>query len=79
VAVGNDPDDGGAVDESRFESEDMSEERIKMVREMLHRQSRAQRARTVAVNLSFSQLETEPAPLLSVTFGWAGKDQQLPF
>jgi hypothetical protein len=29
--------------------------------------------------LSFSQLESETAPLLSVTFGWAGKDQQLRF
>jgi hypothetical protein len=76
---GSDPDDGGEQDESRFESEDMSEEQMKMVREMLHKQSRSQRARTVAVNLSFSQLETETAPLLSVTFGWAGRDQQLRF
>jgi hypothetical protein len=76
---GNDPDDGGAPDESRFESEDLSEEQIKAAREELRRESRSQRARTVAVNLSFSQMETEPAPLLSVTFGWVGKDQQLRF
>jgi hypothetical protein len=41
--------------------------------------SRSQRARPVAVNLSLSQLASEPAPLLSVSFGWAGKDQQLSF
>jgi hypothetical protein len=76
---GNDPDDGGQEDTSRFESEDMSEEQMKAVREMVHRDNRSQRARTVAVNLSFSQLESETAPLLSVTFGWAGKDQQLRF
>ena len=29
---GSDPDDGGEVDESRFESEDMNEEQMKMVR-----------------------------------------------
>jgi hypothetical protein len=73
------PDEGGVEDTSRFESEDMSEEQMKAVREMVHRQNRSQRARTVAVNMSFSQLESEPAPLLSVTFGWAGKDQQLRF
>jgi hypothetical protein len=76
---GSDPDDGGQEDTSRFESEDMSEEQMKAVREMVHRDNRSQRARTVAVNLSFSQLESETAPLLSVTFGWAGKDQQLRF
>jgi hypothetical protein len=78
---GNDPE-GGNTDEdnmSRFEGQDMNEDQLKMIREMLHRQNRSQRARTVAVNLSFSQLETEPAPLLSVTFGWAGRDQQLHF
>ena len=79
LPAGSDPDDGGAPDESSFESEDMSEEQIKLVREELHRENRSQRARTVAVNLSFSQMETEPAPLLSVTFGWVGKDQQLRF
>ena len=76
---GSNPDDGGQEDTSRFESEDMSEEQMKAVREMVHRDNRSQRARTVAVNLSFSQLESEASPLLSVTFGWAGKDQQLRF
>ncbi len=76
---GSNPDDGGQEDTSRFESEDMSEEQMKAVRDMVHRDNRSQRARTVAVNLSFSQLESEASPLLSVTFGWAGKDQQLRF
>jgi hypothetical protein len=76
---GNNPDDAGPQDELPFDTTDMSEERVKMMREMVHRQNRSQRARTLAVNLSFSQLVSEPAPLLSVTFGWAGKDQQLHF
>jgi hypothetical protein len=76
---GTDVDDGGQEDTSRFEQEDMSEEQLKAVREMVHRDNRTQRARTVAVNLSFSQLQSEASPLLSVTFGWAGKDQQLRF
>ncbi|HEY3818782.1 MAG TPA: hypothetical protein VGL81_16540 [Polyangiaceae bacterium] len=76
---GTDASDGGEEDMSRFESEDMSEEQLKAVREMVHRDNRSQRARTVAVNLSFSQLASETSPLLSVTFGWAGKDQQLRF
>jgi hypothetical protein len=76
---GTDVDDGGQEDTSRFEQEDMSEEQLKAVRAMVHRDNRSQRARTVAVNLSFSQLESETSPLLSVTFGWAGKDQQLRF
>ena len=74
VKVATGPDSLGV-----FESEDMNEEQMKLVREELHREKRSQRARTVAVNLSFSQMETEPAPLLSVTFGWVGKDQQLRF
>jgi len=76
---GTDVDDGGQEDTSRFEQEDMSEEQLKAVRAMVHRDNRSQRARTVAVNLSFSQLQSEASPLLSVTFGWAGKDQQLRF
>jgi hypothetical protein len=40
---------------------------------------RKQRARPVAINVSLSQLTSETSPLLSVTFGWAGKDQKLSF
>jgi hypothetical protein len=50
-----------------------------MIREMIRRQNRSQRARPVAINVSFSQLESESAPLLSVTLGWAGADQRLRF
>jgi hypothetical protein len=39
----------------------------------------SQRARPVALNLSLSQLPSESAPLLSLSFGWAGKDEQLSF
>jgi hypothetical protein len=42
-------------------------------------QRRSQRARAVAVNVSLSQLASEPSPLLSLTLGWAGKDTQLSF
>jgi hypothetical protein len=73
-------DDGEKADDmARFEGEDMSETQLKAVHDMVHRENRSQRARTVAVNLSFSQLSTEANPLLSVTFGWAGKDQDLRF
>ncbi len=36
-----------------------------------------QRTRPLAVNVSLSQLASEQNPVLSVTFGWAGKDQLL--
>lgn len=42
-------------------------------------QRRSQRARAVAVNVSLSQLASEPSPLLSLTLGWAGKDTHLSF
>lgn len=73
------PDEGGQVDESRFETDEMTDEQRKQVHDMVHRENRSQRARTVAINMSLSQLESEPAPVLSVTFGWASKDQQLKF
>ena len=53
-----------------------------VVREQLERQARAnrsQRSRPIAVNVSLSQLTSEASPLLSVTFGWAGKDQRIAF
>jgi hypothetical protein len=71
-------DDSGPTEE-QFESESMSEEQMKNIREMLHRQQRNQRARPVAINVSFSQLESEKDPLLSVSLGWAGEDQRLRF
>jgi hypothetical protein len=40
---------------------------------------RTQRARPVAVSVSISQLASEQAPLLSVSYGWAGKDEILSF
>ena len=41
--------------------------------------NRIQRVRPVAINVSLSQLATEDDPLLSVTFGWAGKDEKISF
>jgi hypothetical protein len=41
--------------------------------------SRAVRTRPLLANLSISQLLTESAPIISVTFGWAGPDQQQRF
>lgn len=55
------------------------DEAEKAQRVALARANRTQRARPVAVNVSLSQLASEQAPLLSVTFGWAGKDQRLSF
>jgi hypothetical protein len=49
--------------------EGMSKEFIDRMRE------HTQRTRPVALDVSISQLASESAPLLSVTFGWAGKDQ----
>jgi hypothetical protein len=73
------PDDPAFVEESKLETPGMSDEQRKSIRETVHRENRMQRARTMAVNMSFSQLESEPAPVLSVTFGWASKDQELRF
>jgi hypothetical protein len=41
--------------------------------------SRSIRTRSVAINVSVSQLASESAPLFSVSLGWAGKDQQSRF
>jgi hypothetical protein len=76
---GNDPDGAEEPDMSRFESAGLSEEQLKEVRAELHRETRSQRARALAVNVSLSQLASEPSPLLSVTFGWASRDEQLRF
>jgi hypothetical protein len=43
------------------------------------RNLRVQRVRPFAANLSVSQLTSEQAPLLSVTFGWTGKDDKVRF
>lgn len=74
-----DPSDAdNAEPPAQSESDDDGEQ----MREELEQQARAnrsQRSRPLAVNVSLSQLTSEPAPLLSVTFGWAGKDQRLTF
>jgi hypothetical protein len=41
--------------------------------------ARAVRTRPLLANLSVSQLTTETAPLISISFGWAGRDQQQRF
>lgn len=64
----NDSDGDGKPDEVGF----VSQQAVRLG-------MRKQRARAMAVNVSLSQLTTEVAPLLSVTFGWAGKDQKLTF
>jgi hypothetical protein len=74
-----DSDDNAEPDMSRFEAAGMTEDQLKEVRAELRRENRSQRARTVSTNVSLSQLASEPAPLLSVTFGWASKDEQLRF
>jgi hypothetical protein len=76
---GSDPDGNDEPDMSRFENEGMNEEQLKQVKAELHRENRSQRARTVAVSVSLSQLASEASPLLSVTFGWASRDEQLRF
>jgi hypothetical protein len=77
-----DPDDNASDDDDSSQSDGADDDdasaqmRAQMMEAM---RTRSQRARPVAVNLSLSQLASEPAPLLSVSFGWAGKDQQLSF
>ncbi|HEY1698046.1 MAG TPA: hypothetical protein VGG39_38060 [Polyangiaceae bacterium] len=74
----NEPDDTGPT-EDQFESDSMNDEQRKMVRDMVHRENRNQRARPVAINVSLSQLASEQSPLLSVSLGWAGPDERLRF
>jgi hypothetical protein len=71
--------DESDMTEEQFESDSMTEDQMKRVREIVHRQNRSQRARPVAINVSLSQLQSEPSPLLSVSLGWAGDDQKLRF
>ena len=56
-------------DDSTSGTEGMSKEFIEQMR------AHQQRTRPVALDVSISQLESESSPLLSVTFGWAGRDQ----
>jgi hypothetical protein len=72
-----DPEDGPATNDSDGDGEPDEEGFVSQ--QAMRRGMRKQRARPVAVNVSLSQLATETSPLLSVTFGWAGKDQKLSF
>lgn len=76
-----DPDDNASDDDSSQSDGAADDDASAQMRAQMMEstRSRSQRARPVAVNLSLSQLASEPAPLLSVSFGWAGKDQQLSF
>jgi hypothetical protein len=76
-----DPDDNATDDDSsQNDSVDDDDPNAAQMRQAMdNMRTRFQRARPVAVNLSLSQLASEPAPQLSVSFGWAGKDQQLSF
>lgn len=69
-------DDSSQVNAADDDDPNAAQMRAQMIDSM---RERSQRARPVAVNVSLSQLPSEQAPLLSVSFGWAGKDQQLSF
>jgi hypothetical protein len=73
----SDPDDAADDDSGQAAQDDSDDDATAALRAASRR--RSQRARPVAINVSLSQLPSEPAPLLSLTFGWAGKDQQLSF
>jgi hypothetical protein len=78
----SDPDDADApgqeLDPDQVDG--MSDEaRQQLAAQMAAQAPHSQRARPVAVNVSLSQLASEQAPLLSLSFGWAGKDQRLSF
>jgi len=72
-----DPEDGPATNDS--DGDGQPDEEGFISQQAVRRGMRKQRSRPVAVNVSLSQLATETSPLLSVTFGWAGKDQKLSF
>jgi hypothetical protein len=75
-----DPSDADNAEPPAQQSDEEDEgESVREQMEMQARANRSQRSRPVAINVSLSQLTSEPAPLLSVTFGWAGKDQRLTF
>jgi hypothetical protein len=71
------PDEGPSSDDSDGDGE--PDEQGFVQQQTLRRGMRKQRARPLAINVSLSQLQSEPSPLLSVTFGWAGKDEELSF
>jgi hypothetical protein len=73
-----DPDDSS--DDERFNPDDVDPDQLSAIRAALaERAQRMQRARPLAIDLSLSQLASEPSPLLSVTMGWAGKDERFSF
>jgi hypothetical protein len=75
-----DPDESADDDSSQSDGVDDDNPNAAQIRAAIdNMRTRFQRARPVAVNISLSQLTSEQAPLLSVSFGWAGKDQQLAF
>jgi hypothetical protein len=71
------PDEGPSSDDSDGDGE--PDEQGFVQQQAIRRGMRKQRARPVAINVSLSQLQSETSPLLSVTFGWAGKDEELSF
>jgi hypothetical protein len=73
----NDPEEGPATDDS--DGDGRPDEVGFVSQQAVRRGMRKQRARPVATNVSLSQLATETAPVLSVTFGWAGPEQKLSF
>lgn len=74
-----DPSDADNAEPPAQSDSDDDGEQMREQLEQQARSNRSQRSRPVAVNVSLSQLTSEPAPLLSVTFGWAGKDQRIAF
>jgi hypothetical protein len=73
-----DPDDSS--DGEGFNSDSVDPEQLGAIQQALaQRAQRMQRARPVAIDLSLSQLASEQSPLLSVTMGWAGKDERFSF
>jgi hypothetical protein len=74
-----DPSDADNAEPPAQSDSDDDGEQMREELEQQARTNRSQRSRPVAINVSLSQLTSEPAPLLSVTFGWAGKDQRLSF
>ncbi len=72
-----DPDEAPPEDDS--DGDGVPDEAGFVAQQAVRRGMRKQRARPVAVNVSLSQLASETSPLLSVTLGWAGKEQKLSF
>ena len=74
----SDPDEASADDDQSAPGDDEDSSEI-MQRQAAAHQRRTQRARPVAVNVSVSQLVSEQDPVVSLSFGWAGKDELLSF